>query len=99
MCFRLWNGFRIDRLAAIPAAYLSAGQRRRLGLVRLLLAERGLWLLDEPTVSLDAAGVQALADLVRTHLAAGGLVVAATHVALGFEAARELRLAPALQDR
>lgn len=89
----------IDRLAAIPAAYLSAGQRRRLGLVRLLLAERGLWLLDEPTVSLDAAGVQALADLVRTHLAAGGLVVAATHVALGFEAARELRLAPALQDR
>ena len=79
-------------LAAVPAAYLSAGQRRRLGLARLLLARRPLWLLDEPTVSLDAASVVTLASIVKEHLATGGLVVAATHVPLGLDGARELRL-------
>ena len=79
-------------LAGVPAAYLSAGQRRRLGLARLLLAQRPLWLLDEPTVSLDASGVAMLAGLVAEHLAAGGLVLAATHIPLGLARARELRL-------
>lgn len=82
----------LDELAEVPAAYLSAGQRRRLGLARLLLARRSLWLLDEPTVSLDAASVATLAGIVKEYLAGGGVVVAATHMPLGLEGARELRL-------
>lgn len=86
----------LDALADVPAGYLSAGQRRRLGLARLMLAERPVWLLDEPTVSLDTASVEGLSRIVREHLAGGGLVVAATHVPLGFEEAATtmLRLGP-----
>lgn len=79
-------------LADVPAAWLSAGQRRRLGLSRLLLAKRPLWLLDEPTVSLDAAAVATLAGMISQHLASGGIAVAATHIPLGLTNARELRL-------
>jgi heme exporter protein A len=86
------SAFGLAELADIPAAYLSAGQKRRLGLARLLLAERPVWLLDEPTVSLDQAAQEMLAAAVGAHLAAGGLVVAATHVPLGFARARELHL-------
>jgi heme exporter protein A len=84
--------FGLTDLGDIPAAYLSAGQKRRLGLARLLLAERPLWLLDEPTVSLDQAAQEMLVAAVGAHLAGGGVVVAATHVPLGFARARELRL-------
>jgi heme exporter protein A len=76
----------------VPAAYLSAGQRRRLGLARLLVASRPLWLLDEPTASLDAAGSVTLAGLIEGHLAGGGVAVVATHIPLGLPAARELQL-------
>ena len=79
-------------LADVPAGYLSAGQRRRLALARLLVTYRPVWLLDEPTVSLDAASVTLFAGLVAEHLAQGGLVVAATHVPLGIADARELQL-------
>jgi heme exporter protein A len=79
----------------VPAGYLSAGQRRRLALARLLLARRPIWLLDEPTVSLDEAAQQLLTQAVDAHLAAGGLVVAATHAPLGFDGSRELQLGPA----
>jgi heme exporter protein A len=74
---------RLAPLAEDPAQYCSAGQKRRLGLARLLVAGRALWLLDEPTVSLDAASVALFADVVRDHLRAGGVVLAATHVDLG----------------
>ena len=84
--------FGLETLRDIPAGYLSAGQKRRLGLVRLLLAERPLWLLDEPTTSLDSAAQDVLTGVVNEHLAAGGLAVAATHVGLGFSNARELAL-------
>jgi heme exporter protein A len=84
--------FGLDALRDIPAGYLSAGQKRRLGLARLLLAERPLWLLDEPTTSLDSAAQDILTGVVNRHLAAGGLAVAATHAALSFANARELRL-------
>ncbi len=83
---------RLSSLEDIPAAYLSAGQKRRLGLGRLLVADRPLWLLDEPTVSLDAASVKLLATIVDEHLEGGGLALAATHLPLGLENARELRL-------
>jgi heme exporter protein A len=75
----------------LPAAYLSAGQRRRLSIGRLLAVRRPVWLLDEPTSALDAAGQDLCADLMRDHLATGGIIIAATHAPLGIEA-RELRM-------
>lgn len=92
---RALAAFGLERLADTPAAYCSAGQKRRLGLARLLTAERPVWLLDEPTVSLDAAATENFARIVREHCAAGGLAVAATHAPLGFEGGPEIRLAPA----
>jgi heme exporter protein A len=82
----------LDTLADLPAGYLSAGQRRRLSMARLLAVKRPIWLLDEPASTLDAAGQRRLRDFMRAHLAAGGLIVAATHAALGIEGAQELRL-------
>jgi heme exporter protein A len=76
----------LDHAAHLPAAYLSAGQRRRLSIARLLAVRRPIWLLDEPTSALDAAGQTLFADLTRDHLARGGLVLAATHAPLGIEA-------------
>ncbi len=76
------------------AGELSAGQKRRLGLARLLVTGRPVWLLDEPTVSLDVASVAMFADAVRGHLATGGLAVIATHVDLGLPEARVLDLDP-----
>jgi heme exporter protein A len=81
----------LDHAADLPAAYLSAGQRRRLSLARLIAVRRPVWLLDEPTAALDAAGQSMFAGLMRDHLAAGGMIVAATHGPLGVEAT-ELRI-------
>lgn len=82
----------IDRMAlrdlvARRAANLSAGQKRRLGLARLLVTGRPVWVMDEPTVSLDAASVQLFGDVVRDHLTAGGAALIATHIDLGLDAA------------
>lgn len=82
----------LERVGDLPAGYLSAGQRRRLSLARLLAVERPIWLLDEPASALDADGQALLRDVMRRHLAAGGLILAATHAPLGLDAARELRL-------
>jgi heme exporter protein A len=84
----------LSRLADLPAAYLSAGQRRRLSLARLIAVKRPLWLLDEPTSALDIASQARLAELMRSHLTGGGMIVAATHGAIGLERARELKLGP-----
>jgi heme exporter protein A len=89
---RALSQFQLDAIADSPAAYLSAGQKRRLGLARLLVVERPIWLLDEPTVSLDAASIALLLSAMSRHLSGGGLIVAATHVALPLTGARELRL-------
>ncbi len=80
-------------LADRKAAHLSAGQRRRLGLARLLVTGRPIWLLDEPTVSLDAASVDLFAGVVRAHLAAGGAALIASHIDLGLPEASLLDLA------
>ncbi len=104
---RFWSGFLgtggadiaeplaavgLDTLADLPAAYLSAGQRRRLSIARILAVKRPIWLLDEPTSALDAAAQERLAEYMRAHIAGGGLILAATHSALGLNDARELRL-------
>jgi heme exporter protein A len=79
----------LEHAADLPAAYLSAGQRRRLSIARLLTVRRPIWLLDEPTNALDAAGQSMFAKLMSDHLARGGLIMAATHLPLGIQA-REL---------
>jgi heme exporter protein A len=104
---RFWSGFfgadsadvggplaavGLDSLADLPAAYLSAGQRRRLSIARLLAVKRPIWLLDEPTSALDTAAQERLRDFMRVHLAGGGLILAATHGPIGLDGAPELRL-------
>ena len=78
--------------ASLPVAYLSAGQRRRVALARLLVAHRSLWLLDEPIAALDGAAQDTLLHLMTAHLSDGGLIVAATHAPLGIGGAKELGL-------
>lgn len=80
--------------ATLPVGYLSAGQRRRVALARLLVAARPFWLLDEPMSALDVASQAMLTGLMRAHLAQGGAILAATHGPLGIEEARELRIGP-----
>ena len=82
----------LSELADLPAAYLSAGQRRRLSLARLITVHRPLWLLDEPASPLDAEGQVRLADLMQLHLTRGGLILAAAHGDIGLAGAQELKL-------
>ena len=82
----------LDSLAGLPAAYLSAGQKRRLSIARLIAIARPLWLLDEPTSALDSAAQDMLMQIMRQHLTGGGILVAATHLPLGLDGARELRM-------
>jgi heme exporter protein A len=85
----------LDSLADLPAGYLSAGQKRRLSLARLLTVQRPLWLLDEPTTALDAEGQARLADLMSAHLSGGGMILAAAHGEIGLRSAREMKLGAA----
>ena len=85
----------LDRLADLPAGYLSAGQRRRLSIARLVAVKRPIWLLDEPTSALDTASQDRLAGVMRAHLAGGGMIMAATHGPVGLDAPRELKMGAA----
>lgn len=80
------------RFADMPALVLSTGWRRRLALARLLVAERPLWLLDEPTAALDIGASRLVSNLIQEHLDAGGLAVIATHLDLGIANAKTLEL-------
>jgi heme exporter protein A len=104
---RFWSGFLgakvaevdgalaavgLDGLADLPAAYLSAGQRRRLSIARLLAVKRPIWLLDEPTSTLDVTAQEGLAAFMQAHRQEGGLILVATHGPLGLAATQELQL-------
>lgn len=84
------DGFALRDLRARPAGALSAGQKRRLGLARLLVTGRPVWVLDEPTVSLDVDAVAMFVRAVRAHLAGGGMALMATHIDLGLAEAAVL---------
>lgn len=80
------DAFQLNALADRHAGNLSAGQKRRLGLARMLVTGRPIWALDEPTVSLDQSAVQMFASTVQRHLGQGGSALIATHIDLGLEA-------------
>jgi heme exporter protein A len=82
----------LEALAELPARMLSAGQKRRLALSRLVLSAAALWLLDEPTLGLDTAAIERFGRLLASHRAGGGLIVAATHVPLPLADVARLRL-------
>lgn len=84
----------LPALSARRAADLSAGQKRRLGLARLMVTGRKIWLLDEPTVSLDVASVGLFGAMLRLHLGQGGAAIVATHIDLGLPEAQVLDLTP-----
>ena len=88
------RAFDLEGLGNRQAGQLSAGQKRRLGLARLIVTGRALWLLDEPTVSLDSDAVAMFAAAVAAHLARGGAAVIATHIELGLDRAEVLELTP-----
>ena len=82
----------IGHLAGVPGRFLSAGQKRRVNLARLLTAPAALWLLDEPATALDAAAQASLAGAIAGHRSEGGMVVLTSHAEAALEGARELNL-------
>jgi heme exporter protein A len=87
-----YRRFGLEELRDLPAGILSAGQKRKLALLRLFAAPRPIWLLDEPSVSLDVASVKVLDAAIAQHLAQGGIAVVASHVPLKVKFAHELAL-------
>lgn len=91
---RALDRLNLDALADIATAYLSAGQKRRVGLARILMAKRPVWLLDEPTVSLDSDSAGIISGLINEHTADGGMAIVATHLPLALTSPRTLHLKP-----
>ena len=88
----------LAHVADFPVRALSAGQKRRVALARLVAARRPIWLLDEPTTALDASAQRLFAQVMAEHRAGGGLILAATHAPLGLESAQRLHLGAAAPD-
>jgi heme exporter protein A len=84
---------QLSRQRTLPARVLSQGQRRRIGLARLALVNKPLWILDEPTTALDTDGIALLTSLLRRHLDTGGAAVVATHQRMDIARAATLALA------
>ncbi|CAN7232974.1 heme ABC exporter ATP-binding protein CcmA [Phyllobacterium sp. LjRoot231] len=85
----------LGEIGHLPFGYLSTGQKRRVSIARLLISDRPVWLLDEPTAGLDKASETQFAGLMHHHLTSGGIIVAATHLPLGLEGSKELALGAA----
>lgn len=85
----------LPQVGDLPYGYLSTGQKRRISIARMLVSYRPVWLLDEPTAGLDAQSEKQFADLMRAHLDDGGMIVAATHIPLGLEGMKTLRMGEA----
>jgi len=86
------DAFDISHLAEVPGRFLSAGQKRRLNLARILAVPAQLWLLDEPTTALDVATVSRFEQVLFRHRESGGMVIASSHTTLGLDGADTLRL-------
>jgi len=84
----------LEHTADLPFHYLSAGQKRRAAIARLIASDRPVWILDEPTSGLDEASVRRFAQIAQTHCQEGGIVIAATHLDLGFPSSQNLHLEP-----
>ncbi|MCJ9752738.1 heme ABC exporter ATP-binding protein CcmA [Neorhizobium sp. BETTINA12A] len=82
----------LDGIIHLPFGYLSAGQQRRMAFAKLLVAYRPVWILDEPTAALDVSAEGVFTELIKAHLATGGIVLAATHQPLGLENTKELKM-------
>lgn len=87
------DAFAIGHLADVPGRFLSAGQKRRVNLARILAHPAPLWLLDEPTTALDQDTIGRFERALARHRAGGGMVVASTHTEIALEGARVLNLA------
>lgn len=87
----------LNGIAHLPFGYLSAGQKRRIALARLLVSARPVWLLDEPTAALDARSSRLFGDIASQHLGEGGILIAATHLPLEVENITNLAITPAAQ--
>jgi len=90
--------FGIEHLGEVPGRYLSAGQKRRVNLSRLLAAPAPLWLLDEPTTALDVQAIKSLADIIAKHRREGGMVVVSTHTPMDLPDAETLNLSEFMGD-
>lgn len=88
---------KLAKLSSLPARVLSAGQRRRLALARLVAIPRKLWLLDEPDTALDAEGRATLLEIIAAHRAQGGMIVMASHGTLNVSPSREISLVGTMQ--
>ncbi len=86
------QAFKLDKLSDDETRLLSHGQRRRLALSRLVAIKRSIWLLDEPTVGLDQTALVDLTREMKAHLKSGGMIIAATHGALGIKGSKQLQL-------
>jgi heme exporter protein A len=89
---------RLSTLKDLPCRVLSAGQKRRLALSRLVAVERPLWLLDEPDAALDSEGRATLIGLINEHRARGGIAIIASHGTLNITPSREISLSPDAKD-
>lgn len=87
------DSFGLTQLKDRPAATLSAGQKRRLGLARMAISGRKIWLMDEPTTSLDAEHTALIAQSISAHCASGGIAILSTHLDLDIASAQTLDLA------
>lgn len=88
------DAFGLSHTLELPFGFLSQGQRRRIALTKLFISHRPLWLLDEPTAALDKASCDIFDELVDKFTQAGGIVIAATHVPLGFKQSKTLEMTP-----